>query len=120
MAFKSPPEITAPTVQTGTKQAPMPRGQLLPGSFLPGSYIAFAGLLAVVTSAGLDPEKVGGVVTLITGSVFAMGLVLVIIAGSVLLTGNFALVPLAGFARRITVGRTIFNFSLVTVGNLIG
>ena len=120
MAFKSPPEITAAGVLTGTKKAHMAPGKLLVGSFLAGAYIAFAGLLAVVTSAGLDPEKVGGVVTLITGSVFAMGLILVVIAGSELLTGNFALVPLGAFARRVGFGRLAGNFGIVTIGNLLG
>src|SRR3954467_7605787 len=120
MAFKSPPEITAAAAETGTKKADMSADKLLVGGFLAGAYIAFAGLLAITSSAGLDPDKVGGVITLITGSVFALGLVLVIIAGSELLTGNMALVPIAALARRVGLARMGFNFTFVLIGNLLG
>src|SRR3954463_9442149 len=120
MAFKSPPEITAAAAETGMKKADMSADKLLVGGFLAGAYIAFAGLLAITASAGLDPAKVGGVITLITGSVFALGLVLVIIAGSELLTGNMALVPIAALARRVGLARMGFNFTFVLVGNLLG
>jgi len=52
--------------------------------------------------------------------VFALGLILVIIAGSELLTGNMALVPMAVFARRVSLARLGLNWTLVLVGNLLG
>ena len=70
-----------------------PGTRSLVAGFLAGAYIAFAGLLAMVASAGMDPKLWGGVQTLVTGGVFALGLILVIIAGSELLTGNMALLP---------------------------
>jgi formate/nitrite transporter len=120
MAFKSPPEITATAVETGATKARLSWDKALVGGFLAGAYIAFGGLLAVVASAGLDPAKVGGVVTLVTGSVFALGLILVVVAGSELLTGNMALVPLAVMQRRIPVRRLFENFGWVTLGNVLG
>ncbi|MEA2151668.1 MAG: formate transporter [Solirubrobacteraceae bacterium] len=120
MAFKSPPEITTASVEVGFNKAHMSPDKMLVGGFLAGAYIAFAGLLAVTASAGLDPAKVGGVITLITGSVFTLGLILVVIAGSELLTGNMALVPLAALSRRVTIGRLSLNFAVVLVGNLLG
>ena len=88
--------------------------------FLAGAYIAFAGLLAVVASAGLNPQTWGGVQTLITGAVFTLGLVLVVIAGSELLTGNMALLPLGFLARRITLRQLLHNWVFVLIGNLAG
>src|SRR4051812_35273389 len=120
MAFKSPPEIPAASGGPALKKPEMSGDKLLVEGFLAGAYIAFAGLLPITSSAGLDPEKVGGVQTLITGSVFALGLVLVIIAGSELLTGNMALVPIATLARRVGLGRLSFNFTFVLIGNLLG
>jgi formate transporter len=120
MAFKSPPEITRASVELGVNKSQMSAGKMLVGGFLAGAYIAFAGMLAITASAGLDPAKVGGVITLITGSVFTLGLILVVIAGSELLTGNMALVPIAAFARRVTPGRMSLNFAVVLVGNLLG
>lgn len=120
MSFKSPAEIARTGVQTGTTKAALTWDKALVAGFLAGAYIAFAGLLAVVTSAGMDPKLWGGVQTLVTGGVFALGLVLVIIAGSELLTGNMALVPLAFLDKKVTLGRLSFNFLWVLVGNLLG
>src|SRR3712207_372706 len=54
------------------------------------------------------------------GAVFALGLILVVIAGSELLTGNFALVPLAAFKGRVKLASLFRNFGLVMIGNLLG
>jgi len=120
MSYKTPPEIARAGVKTGTTKAALSWDRALVAGFLAGAYIAFAGLLAVVASAGMDPKLWGGVQTLVTGGVFALGLVLVIIAGSELLTGNMALVPLAALDRRVSLGGLSFNLFWVLIGNLIG
>jgi formate/nitrite transporter len=120
MSFKSPPEIAAAGVETGVTKSRLSWDKALVAGFLAGAYIAFAGLLAITTSAGMDPKLWGGVQTLITGSVFALGLVLVIIAGSELLTGNMALLPLGFLARRVSFGHLANNFLWVLIGNLLG
>jgi formate/nitrite transporter len=120
MSFKSPPEIARAGVETGITKAALSWDKALVAGFLAGAYIAFAGLLAVVTSAGMDPKLWGGVQTLVTGGVFTLGLVLVVIAGSELLTGNMALLPLSLLDRKITLGRLSFNFFWVLIGNVLG
>jgi formate transporter len=120
MSFKSPAEIAASGVSAGATKAALSWDKALVAGFLAGAYIAFAGLLAVVASAGMDPKVWGGVQTLVTGGVFALGLVLVIVAGSELLTGNMALIPLAVLGRRASLGRLSHNFVFVLIGNLLG
>lgn len=120
MAFKTPDQIAVAAVASGTKKAHLPIPKMLVGGFLAGAYIAFAGLLAVDVTAGLDPAIWGGVTTLLTGAVFSMGLVLVIVAGSELLTGNMALVPIALLSRKVGVGLLARNWGVVLVGNLVG
>jgi formate/nitrite transporter len=120
MSFKSPPEIAATGVQTGATKAALSWDKALVAGFLAGAYIAFAGLLAIVASAGMDPKLWGGVQTLVTGGVFALGLILVVVAGSELLTGNMAMIPLAVLGRRATIGRLSYNFFWVLIGNLLG
>jgi formate transporter len=120
MSYKTPPEIAVAGVETGVTKARLTWDKALVGGFLAGAYIAFAGLLAIVCSAGLDPKTVGGIQVLITGAVFALGLVLVIIAGSELLTGNMALLPLGVLARRISLRHLGVNFFWVLIGNLLG
>jgi formate/nitrite transporter len=120
MSFKSPAEIAATGVQSGATKAALSWDKAVVAGFLAGAYIAFAGLLAIVASAGMDPKIWGGVQTLVTGGVFALGLVLVVVAGSELLTGNMALIPLAVLGRRASIGRLSFNFVFVLIGNLLG
>jgi formate/nitrite transporter len=120
MAYKTPPEIAAAGVATGVSKALLSWDKALVAGFLAGAYIALAGLLAIVGSAGLDPATWGGVQTLITGAVFTMGLVLVVVAGSELLTGNMAMLPLALLARRVSLRHLGRNLLFVLIGNLIG
>jgi formate/nitrite transporter len=120
MGFKDPKATTAVGIEKGTEKARLSWDKSLVAGFLAGAYIAFGALLAITVSAGLDPERWGGLITLFTGSVFALGLILVVIAGSELLTGNMALVPLAAFSRRIGFPALGRNFALVLVGNLLG
>ncbi len=118
MAYKTPAEITVAATASGVAKAGTSWDRLLVGGFLAGAYIAFASLLAVVVSAGLDPKT--GTITLVTGAAFSLGLILVVIAGSELLTGNMALLPLAALQGKIGLGALGRNFGLVLLGNLAG
>lgn len=120
MSFNTPPEMAAAAVTSGTAKANLAPLKALVGGFLAGAYIAFGALLAVVASSGLDPKTWGGIITLITGLTFSLGLILVVIGGAELLTGNMALIPLAVFARKVTVGKMLLNWLFVTIGNLAG
>jgi formate transporter len=120
MSYKNPSEIADAGVKSGIAKAALPWDKALVAGFLAGAYIAFAGLLAVVASAGLDPARWGGLQTLVTGGVFALGLILVVIAGSELLTGNLALLPMALLDRRVSLRHAGRNLLWVLVGNLAG
>jgi formate transporter len=120
MAFKNPKQITRAGTETGVTKAQLSRDKDLVGGFLAGAYIAFGGLLAITVSSGLKPETWGSLPTFFTGAVFSLGLILVVVAGSELLTGNMALVPLAFMQGRIGLRRTFENLGWVMVGNLAG
>ena len=120
MAFKKPQEITEAGVETGVTKSKMSWDKALVAGFLAGAYIAFGALLAVSTTAGMPEETWGTLPTLFAGAVFTLGLILVVIAGSELLTGNFALLPLAAFKGRVKLPRLFENFGLVLIGNLLG
>ena len=120
MGYKDPQTITETAVETGVTKAKLSWDKALVAGFLAGAYIAFGALLAISVSSGLDEKIWGTVPTLIAGSVFALGLILVVIAGSELLTGNMALVPLALFRGRAGLSALFQNFSWVLVGNLLG
>ncbi|MDQ3318123.1 MAG: formate/nitrite transporter family protein [Actinomycetota bacterium] len=118
--MKTPQEITEAGIATGVAKAELTVGKVMVGSFLAGAYIAFGGLLAIMVSSGVDSEVFGTLDLFFRGLVFSLGLILVIIAGSELLTGNMALVPIANMARRTPVWRIFPNFLVVLIFNFLG
>ena len=120
MATKEPADIAQTAVATGVKKSQLRWDKTLIGSFLAGAYIAFGGLVAITVSSGLDPEIWGSLPTLFTGAAFTLGLVLVLIAGSHLLTGNMLLMPISAMQGRLSWGDVLRNFTLVLIGNLAG
>ena len=120
MTARKPPEIATLAVEQGELKARQSWNKAFVAAFLGGAYIAFGGLLAITVSAGLDPARWGTLPTLFTGSVFTLGLVLVVIAGSQLATGNMLLVPMGAMRGRLTLGEVGRNLTLVLVGNLVG
>jgi formate transporter len=119
VSYKAPKDIAKAGVVTGSTKARLSWDKALVAGFLAGAYIAIAGLLAIVVSAGM-PKEWGGLPTAITGAVFSLGLILVVIAGSELLTGNMALVPLAAMKGRASLRKLAENWAFVLLGNLLG
>jgi formate transporter len=120
MAIKEPSDIAHTAVAAGVKKSDLRWDKTLVGSFLAGAYIAFGGLVAIAVSSGLDPKIWGSLPTLFTGAAFTLGLVLVLIAGSHLLTGNMLLIPISAMQGRLTWGDILRNLTLVLIGNVIG
>ena len=74
--YKPPKEIAKAGIETGATKAELSWDKALVAGFLAGAYIAFAGLLAIIVSAGLDQADAGAaLLTLFTGAVFALGLI---------------------------------------------
>ncbi|MGC1302918.1 MAG: formate/nitrite transporter family protein [Caulobacteraceae bacterium] len=95
------------------KKAPL---SLLVGCMLAGAYIGIALILALTCSAGLP----AGVRPLVTGSVFGIGLLLVLFAGADMYTG-YVMYVIFGLGRRtISLVEAIMLLVFVWVGNLIG
>ena len=120
MSAKKPQEIAETASATGVQKTRQSWDRVLVSSFLAGAYIAFGGLVAISVSAGMDPETWGTLPTLFTGATFSLGLVLVLIAGSDLATGNMMLVPLSAMRGKLGMGDVTVNLTLVLVGNLLG
>jgi formate/nitrite transporter len=120
VAYKTPQAIAVAAGTTGATKAALSPAKAVVSGFLAGAYIAFGGLVAIVVSSGLDPKTWGTLPTLFTGAVFALGLILCVIAGAELLTGNMALVPLAVMRRQASFGALALNVTCVLIGNLLG
>src|SRR5215213_4211269 len=120
MAAREPKEMAQVAAETGAKKTHRTWDRVLVSAFLAGAYIAFGGLVAIAVSSGLKPDTWGTLPTLFMGSAFTLGLVLVLIAGSDLATGNMMLVPLSAMRGKITMGDVARNLTLVLIGNVIG
>jgi nitrite transporter NirC len=88
----------------------------LAGSMLAGAYVGIALILAWTCSAGLPP----GVRPLVNGSVFGIGLVLVILAGAEMFTGHVMYMSFGLAKRTISISDALICLVSVWVGNLIG
>ena len=118
-AFKSPVEIAKGACAASQAKSSWSIPQLLIMGTLAGAYIAFAGFLATVVSQDLATYVGVGMGKFITGAVFSTGLMLVVIAGGELFTGNCMMVlgsfvgcqPFYGVAR---------NWLWVYIANFLG
>jgi formate transporter len=90
---------------------------------LAGAFISFGAVFSttVMSGNGFDGaiKLPFGLMRLIGGSVFCLGLILVIIAGAEMFTGNVLLV-MAAASRKIGVVRVLRNWGIVFAGNFIG
>jgi formate/nitrite transporter FocA (FNT family) len=120
MGYRTPDQIATAAVNAGTAKATLSPDRMLGGSILAGAYIGFAGLLGIAVSSGLKADTWGTLPSLIFGIAFSTGLILVIIAGSELVTGNMAMLPLAVTQRPNLIGRAGMSIVIVTIGNLLG
>jgi len=86
-------------------------------SVLAGAFIGLGALfyVVVVTDAALG----FGVTRLLGGLAFSLGLILVVVAGAELFTGN-VLVAMAWASRLVRTGEVVRHWSLVFVGNAVG
>ncbi len=87
---------------------------------LAGAFIGLGAIFSLTTMAGAAAGTLPfGVVRLLGGVAFSVGLVLVVIAGAELFTGNNLLV-MAWAAREVTTARVLRNWAIVYAGNLVG
>ncbi|WP_407431304.1 formate/nitrite transporter family protein [Methanobrevibacter sp.] len=90
-------------------------------SFLAGAYIAFGGLLAEIASAGmLAAGAPVGLEKFVFGAVFPVGLIIVVLAGSELFTGNVMFMTLGVLDGSASVGGLAKNWVLSWVFNFVG
>lgn len=120
MSAREPYEIAQVAAETGAKKTRRTWDRVLVSAFLAGAYISFGALVAITVSSGLDPGTWGTLPTLFMGAAFTLGLVLVLIAGSDLATGNMMLVPLGAMRGKIGGRDVVANLTLVLLGNLLG
>jgi formate transporter len=113
-----PPDMAIACEAAGATKAARNAIALIVLGLLAGAFIAFGAIFmtVVLTGAGDLPF---GVARLLAGVVFSLGLILVIVGGAELFTGD-SLMIVACASGRITVVKLLRAWSLVYVGNIIG
>ena len=113
----APPEIASRIETAGVKKAHLPVLQTMVLAVLAGAFIAFGGMFytLVVTDSGMGfgPQRLLG------GIAFSLGLILVVIAGAELFTGN-NLIVMAWAENKISTHQLMRNWLLVYIGNFVG
>lgn len=119
MSFYSPKEVAAIAMHTGVAKSQASLPVLLVLGVMAGAFIALGFLLDIHVISSLPPAW-GSFGVFLGASVFPVGLVLTVLAGGELLTGNMMTLPMALFSRQIGVLALIRNWFWVTLANFIG
>lgn len=126
-----PQEMATRAEYLGVRKAEMPFLKMFMLSILAGAFISLgaifattisAGSMTITTPAGEAAFSAGlpyGVTRLLAGLVFSLGLILVVVGGAELFTGN-NLIVMAWASGKVTTGALLRNWLIVYLGNFVG
>jgi formate transporter FocA len=110
--------MAARAEQIGAKKAHANGLSLFVLSVLAGAFVALGAVFATTVSAGAAGLPYG-LVRLLVGLVFSLGLILVVVSGAELFTGN-NLIVVAWASGKVGTGRLLGNWAIVYLGNFAG
>lgn len=113
----SPAEIATRIETVGVTKARLPIASMLMLSVLAGAFIGLGALYYVLVRS--DPGLGFAVRQVLGGAVFSLGLLMVVVAGAELFTGNNLLV-MAWAAKKITTRELLRSWAIVVFGNFVG
>lgn len=114
-----PAEMARRAELLGVRKAEMKLLNMLALAILAGAFIGLGAAFATTITAGTSSEWPFGVTRLLTGLVFCLGLILVVVGGAELFTGN-NLILMAWASKKVTTAALLRNWVIVYLGNFIG
>lgn len=117
--MKKPNEIAVSIREIGRKKTMISLDRMFVLAVLAGAYIGFGAQLATTVSMDMAPIYGWGVTNLVSGAVFSVGLMLVILGGAELFTGN-NLIWLSHLSGRARLVQVIRSWVSVYLGNFLG
>ncbi len=114
-----PAEMAAKAEQIGVKKAHMPWDSMFALAVLAGAFISLGAIFSTTIIAGAGDVLPYGVTRLLAGLVFTLGLILVIVGGAELFTGN-NLIVMAWANGKVSTGLLLQNWVIVYLGNFVG
>ena len=116
----APSQIAMRVREIGVTKATMPVLTMFALAVLAGAFIALGALFYTVTvTTGKEAAVPFGLLRLAGGVAFSLGLVLVVVGGAELFTGN-NLIAMAWASGRVTTQQVMRNWGWVYLGNLVG
>ncbi|MCA9994647.1 MAG: formate transporter FocA [Anaerolineales bacterium] len=112
-----PPAMAQKAEDAGVAKANLGKWRMLALAVLAGAFIAMGAIFATTATAGSTLPF--GITKLVGGFVFCLGLILVVIAGAELFTGN-NLIVMAWAGGKVSTARLLRNWGIVYVGNFVG
>jgi len=126
-----PAAMAAKAEDLGVKKAALPALKMFALAILAGAFIGVGAIFATTVSAGSMAVKDAagaaafstalpyGVTRLLAGLAFTVGLILVVVGGSELFTGN-NLIMMAFASKKVSLGGLLRNWGIVYLGNFVG
>ena len=116
----SPADIAKSCVGAAVKKAAITLTPLRVLAILAGAYIAMGGILNTVITNDLGNYIGDGLTRLVGGMVFSLGLILVILGGAELFTGNNLVMTTGLLDKKITIKQVVNNWVNVYIFNFVG
>ncbi len=120
MVTFSPAQVCVKVGTAGKSKCCLPAGNMFVRAFLAGAYIAMGAALATVGSTGVADFLGAGIAQVVLGSLFPIGLILVVLTGAELFTGDAMFAPMAILQGHTGLKGLIYLWVVVYIGNLIG
>lgn len=122
MKLRTPREITAATLDVGRNKVAIPLSSQIVQAIQAGAFIAFGGILSVIVGFGFPEITVHNpsLQRLLSGCMFPIGLILVVVLGAELFTGNNALLMPGLMKRHFGIMDVLRNWIIVYFGNFAG
>lgn len=115
----SPSEMYEKAIKSGVTKSRLPFKPLFFLAILAGAYIALGAVFSSIIALGMPGIWPYGIMKVLQGIAFSLGLILVVIGGAELFTGNNLMV-IAWLERKITFLSMLRNWALVYIGNFAG
>ena len=112
-----PADVARKAESVGVTKVSMPVVDVFVLAVLAGAFIALGAAFATTVASGSDLPY--GVTRLLMGLAFSLGLILVVVAGAELFTGN-NLIVMAWASRRLSTVLLLRNWAIVFLGNFVG
>lgn len=114
-----PPAMAVKAEQVGLNKANIEAINTFLLAVLAGAFIALGAVFATTVTAGTAGVLPFGITKLLGGLVFCLGLILVVVAGAELFTGN-NLIIMAWASGKVTTPQLLRNWVIVYAGNFVG